>query len=200
MPETKEEREFAREFANSPEHDESSDGETKEEREFARESANSPEHDESSAGEEIHNDILAELRAMFQELAVQSKTKHKTLAEDNNIIEVLTNWDNGDCEYPLVAEYRNANKVGYYWKTKYEVQSKVLENKTVHELHELNPIHGSRIVPIEELCDVILHCHVGAAVHQRVRRTHNLVKKTYANISEKQVLDIFIKNTVLSAT
>ena len=124
MTETKEEREFAREFANSPEHDETSDGKTKEEREFARES----EDDESSAGEEVHNDtfesdILAESRAMFQELAVQSKTKHKTLAEVNNIIEVLTNWDNGDSEYPLVAEYRNANKVGYYWKTKYEVQS-----------------------------------------------------------------------------
>eukprot|EP00979_Chaetoceros_neogracilis_P003948 scaffold691_cov248-Chaetoceros_neogracile.AAC.1 len=184
-----------REFVNSPEHDETSDGETKKEREFARES----EDDESSAGDEVHNDtfesdILAESRAMFQELAVQSKTKHKTLAEVNNIIEVLTNWNNGDSEYPLVAEYRNANKVGYYWKTKYEVQSKVLENKHVHELHELNPIHGSRIVPIEEVFDVILHCHVDAAVHQKVRRTHNLVKKTYANISEKQV-EIFIKNS-----
>jgi hypothetical protein len=77
MTETKEEREFAREFANSPEHDETSDGETKKEREFAR--------DESSAGDEDHNDtfesdILAESRAMFQELAVQSKTKHKTFA------------------------------------------------------------------------------------------------------------------------
>ena len=54
MTESKEEREFAREFANSPEHDETSDGETKEEREFARES----EDDESSAGEEVHNDTF----------------------------------------------------------------------------------------------------------------------------------------------
>ena len=126
MTESKEEREFAREFANSPKHDEPSDGETKEDREFTRESVD----DESSAGEDVHDDsfesdILAESRAMFQELAVQSKTKHKTFAEVNHIIEVLTNWDNGDSEYPLVAEYRNATKNGYYWKTKYEVQSKV---------------------------------------------------------------------------
>ena len=177
MTETKEEREFATEFANSAEHD---------------------EHDESSARDEIYNDnfepdILAEARATFQELAVQYKTKHKTLAEINNIIEVLTNWDNGDSEYPLVSEYRNAKKIGYSWKTKFEVRSKVIEKKTVHELHELNPTHGSRIVPLEEVFDVIFHCHVDAAVHQKVRRTYNLVKKTYANISEKQV-DIFIKN------
>lgn len=154
---------------------------------------NEKSSDEDIPSDDFESDIFAEARAIFEDLAVEAKTKYKTKSEVNKIIEVLTHWDTGDDEFPCVTEYRNANKNGYYWITKFEVQSKVLDSETVHELHILEPSYGSRFVPLEEVFDVILHCHIDAAVHQKVRRTYNVVKKLYANISEKQV-DIFIKN------
>ena len=153
---------------------------------------------QSSTHEEIQFDhtessIYADARINFQDLVRNSNAKYKTSAEVNEIIEVLSNWDKGDDAFPTVSEYRKANKNGYYWISYFKVQIKVLDNRTIRELHVLSSSHGSQFVPLEELFDIILNCHVNGAVHQKARRTHNLIKKQYANISER-VVEMFIRN------
>ena len=142
--------------------------ETKEEREI--------DETRSSAGEVVPNDtsesdILAKSRATFQKLAVQYKTNYKTLADVNKIIEVLTNWDSAN---PSVAKNRKANKMSYYYYNKF----KIVENKNVHELHTKKEIQGTRILPIEEVFDVIFHYHVDAGGHHQsgVRSTYKLLQ------------------------
>ena len=146
----------------------------------------------------INTDVFSDSRVIFEDLVVKSKSKYKTRAEVMNIINVITHWDTGTVDLPGVTEFRKAHKKGYYWVSHFQVLSKKLENRTIKELHVRKSSSGTRIVPIEEIFDIILKCHVDGAVHQKVRRTYNYIKKTYFNISEKMV-DIFIitdKNSV----
>ena len=141
----------------------------------------------------INTDVFSDSRVIFEDLVVKSKSKYKTRAEVMNIINVITHWDTGTVDLPGVTEFRKAHKKGYYWVSHFQVLSKKLENRTIKELHVRKSSSGTRIVPIEEIFDIILKCHVDGAVHQKVRRTYNYIKKTYFNISEKMV-DIFISN------
>ena len=136
-------------------------------------------------------DIFAETRAIFLSHALKSP-QCKTSDQIDRIIYVISKWDTGDDKYPNCIDIRKANKDGYKLIKKYVVQSSALDNSTIHQLHLKNPTHGSRVVPVEDIFDIILHCHVESAVHQKVRRTHNVIKKTYANITEVQV-SMFIK-------
>lgn len=43
------------------------------------------------------------------------------------------------------------------------------------------------MVPVEHMFGIILNCHVEVAVHKSIRTTHTILKKSYANITEKQV-------------